>query len=452
MTRASKVRTAKAARNGGQGKKQAASADQLQRPASATHGAVATVGLIAFLLALVILRTLQPFADNVVRSALFIITVTAGSIFAVDLLWQKVHRRASTGVDFAYDDPSWQRSLTKLTGLIGSFGFVALMYWLFPEYHGAFYERYYAMLLDVVPLWLLLAVPYFYLIDRHMPSPCDGYWQLGRLLTLQQGELDRRMLGQHLLGWIIKGFFLPLMFTYMCNDLGRFLAFDLTRLANPQFWFDFFYDLFYFIDVSLVAMGYLMSLRLTDTHLRSAEPTMLGWAAALVCYEPFWSLIGRQYLAYETSFNWSLWLADSPLICALWGTAILALTAVYAWSTVVFGARFSNLTHRGIITNGPYRWTRHPAYVAKNLSWWMLFMPFLAQGAPADKLRYCLLLLGLNAIYLLRAKTEEWHLSNDPDYVNYARWIDANGIFRWIQHVPLFRHLFRNTRLNENTP
>ena len=52
------------------------------------------------------------------------------------------------------------------------------------------------------------------------------------------------------------------------------------------------------------------------------------------------------------------------------GGALLFLTAIYAWATVAFGMRFSNLTYRGILTHGPYRWTRHPAYLSKNLFWW----------------------------------------------------------------------------------
>ena len=288
------------------------------------------------------------------------------------------------------------------------------------------------MLRIVLPPWLVLALPYFYLLDRRMPKPRDGYWHMGRLVTLQWQAVDRRILGQHLLGWLIKGFFLPLMFTYMCNDLSRFIAYDFARLGYSTA-FDFLHDLFYFIDVGLVSMGYLMSLRLTDTHLRSAEPTMLGWVVALMCYEPFWSLIGRQYLAYDTGYGWRAWLSNSPVFDFIWATLILALTAIYVWATVSFGARFSNLTHRGIITNGPYRWTKHPAYIAKNLSWWMISIPFMAQGTPDETLRHCLLLLGLNGIYALRAKTEEWHLSRDPDYVRYAQWIEARGMFRWIR-------------------
>jgi hypothetical protein len=256
---------------------------EYSRPASATHPIVALAGLIAFLLAALVLRVDRPFGNgenSVVHSALFMIGLTAGAIFLVDLIWQKVHLRASTGLDFTHDDPSWQRSLTKLGGLFGSLGFVALLYWLLPEYHGVFYDRYYQMLRLVLPPWLLLALPYFFFIDRHMPQPRDGYWHMGKLVTFHWAAVDSRIVGQHLLGWLIKGFFLPLMFTYLCNDLAKFLAQDFAQLTSFKFWFDFLHSSLYFIDVGLVSMGYLMSLRLTDTHFRSAEPTMRTSTAA----------------------------------------------------------------------------------------------------------------------------------------------------------------------------
>jgi protein-S-isoprenylcysteine O-methyltransferase Ste14 len=411
------------------------------RPASATHAATALAGLLAFVGAVAFLRVSRPFGDQIVYSALLLIGVSAAAIFLVDTLWRKVHLRASTGMDFAYDDPSWNRSLHKFAGLLGSVGFVAFLYWLFPEYHGAFYDRYYLMLRNLSLPWLALALPYLYFVDRRMRNPCDGYWHMGKLASLRWQEVDTGIVGQHLLGWMIKGFFLPLMFTYMCNDLGRLLAYDFARLTDFKNWFDFLYDQLYFIDVGLVAMGYLMAFRITDTHFRSAEPTMLGWAVALFCYEPFWSLFGRQYVSYETGYAWGAWLWNTPVMYGLWGTAILILTAIYVWATVVFGARFSNLTNRGIITNGPYRWTKHPAYVAKNLSWWLLAVPFVAQGTVAEALRHSLLLLGLNLVYLLRARTEERHLSRDPDYVAYALWMEEHSLFRFVRHLPILRRL-----------
>ena len=149
----------------------------------------------------------------------------------------------------------------------------------------------------------------------------------------------------------------------------------------------------------------------------------------LVCYEPFWSLIGDRYLAYGSGHPWGWWLAAHPWLYTLWGSLILLLTGIYVWATVSFGARFSNLTHRGIITNGPYRYLCHPAYWAKNLSWWMISVPFLVTDSTLEALRHCLCLLGLNAIYALRALTEERHLKTDSDYRDYHQWIQKHGIY-----------------------
>ncbi|MBK6974164.1 MAG: DUF1295 domain-containing protein [Sterolibacteriaceae bacterium] len=137
------------------------------------------------------------------------------------------------------------------------------------------------------------------------------------------------------------------------------------------------------------------------------------------------------------------WLWNEPLVYGIWGTTILLLTGVYVWATVIFGGRFSNLTHRGIITSGPYRYTKHPAYIAKNISWWLVAVPFVVTESLAVSLKQCLLLLMVNGIYYLRAKTEERHLSRDPDYVRYARWIDRHGLLRWMNRMPLIGTLAR---------
>ena len=402
---------------------------------------VATTGLAVFLLAVSIVRVARPFGDNMVNSALFIMGVTAGTIFFVDLVWQKVHLRPSTGIDFGYNNPSWKRSLLKFAGLLGSMGFIAFFYWLFPEYRSSSYDPYYAMLRIILPPWIALALPYFFFVDSKMHEPFDGYWHMGKLVTFQWDAVSGKVVGQHLLGWLVKGYFLPMMFIYLCDDLGKFLIFDFGRLTSFRSWSSFIYENIFFLDVGLVSMGYLISLRITDTHFRSAEPTMLGWVVALACYAPFSDLVNGRYFAFATSYGWSAWLWDKPLIYSIWGSMTLALTLIYVWSTVMFGVRFSNLTHRGIITNGPYRWTKHPAYVAKCLSWWMISVPFVTQGALDEVLRHCLLLLGYNFIYVMRAKTEEWHLSRDPDYVQYALWMEQHGAFRFLSRLPLLQYL-----------
>jgi protein-S-isoprenylcysteine O-methyltransferase Ste14 len=91
----------------------------------------------------------------------------------------------------------------------------------------------------------------------------------------------------------------------------------------------------------------------------------------------------------------------------------------------MFGLRFSNLTHRGIISTGPYAYVRHPAYAAKNFSWWCVMFPVALYQAGAQKSAAPLLqvlgLVGLTFIYYMRARTEEKHLRKDPEYRAYMK-------------------------------
>jgi len=118
------------------------------------------------------------------------------------------------------------------------------------------------------------------------------------------------------------------------------------------------------------------------------------------------------------------------MLLSLWGGWLVMLTGVYAWATMVFGLRFSNLTYRGVITHGPYRFTRHPAYLSKNLFWWSATLPFLVtSGGPMEALRNVVGISLVSAIYYWRARTEEAHLlREDAKYREYHAWMAENGI------------------------
>jgi protein-S-isoprenylcysteine O-methyltransferase Ste14 len=402
-------------------------------PKSAVHWAVPLLGLAAFAAGIWLVRALGPWEDPGLPGLLLVMVVGV-PLTAVELL-QRTWQRADSGLGGSHD-PSLQRTAVKYLGLLGSLGFVAVGYLVFPLYSDPFYGPYFAMLLKLVPVLLVAALPYFYLVDRRMREPHDGYWQMGQVLLLRWREVDVPQLRQHLLAWLVKGFFLPLMFGYLCQDMGRLLHFDAGMPAESHSLYLLASSGLYFVDVTLATVGYLATLRLADSHIRSTEPTLLGWAVALACYAPFRELVFGSYLDYHGSSDWQDWFAGSPTFYMAWGGVILLLTLVYLWATLAFGCRFSNLTHRGILTNGPYRFSKHPAYLAKNLSWWLIAMPFMAEDGAWPGLLRCLMLLGVNGLYWLRARTEERHLSLDPVYVQYALWMEEHGLLRRVTRLP----------------
>jgi protein-S-isoprenylcysteine O-methyltransferase Ste14 len=236
-----------------------------------------------------------------------------------------------------------------------------------------------------------------------------------------------------LLGVFVKMFFVPLMtvfFTDQFTHLVRNWSYIVNLLTgadnNVRFTMLDFYNVsftvIFAVDVGLAWCGYAISTRWLKNACVSVEPTPLGWLVAILCYPPFQQYLGIYFtIPSEKGFT----LIPYPWLVAVFAIISILSYFVYMSATVVFGMRFSNLTHRGIITTGAYAFIRHPAYAAKNFSWWCVMMPYVIYQAmsqhSAAALVQILGLAGMTGLYYLRAITEERHLSIDPEYQGYCR-------------------------------
>jgi protein-S-isoprenylcysteine O-methyltransferase Ste14 len=375
------------------------------------------------------LLVLQGWLQPIWLKALIVAAVTAIAMIATEVGYYRTHLSPTTGLAPAPARPlAPVRIAQKLVGFWLTCGAVAAAYAVLPEYAGEFYRPFKEAALWCLP-GLAAASPFYITwVDRRQHDPVDAYVQLARLLVGTR-PASWTPLAQHARGWLVKAFFLPLMFVYLAGGLGDIWSIGILPIDRFDLLFPHVITFLYLIDVLIAVLGYGLTLRALDTQVRSVEPTTVGWAICIVCYPPFWSGVLAPYLAYERDgLDWTGVFAGSPVLYGAWGLAIIALIIVYAWATVSFGLRFSNLTNRGIITNGPYRWVKHPAYVCKCLSFWMIAMPFIAGGGSLVAIQSCVLLAAGNLIYVLRARTEEHHLMQDPVYRDYAAFIAEYGL------------------------
>jgi protein-S-isoprenylcysteine O-methyltransferase Ste14 len=419
----------------------AASVTPARPPKSVTHYGLNTIALIIVLGTMYVLRTHPKLAKDPVMA---LCAAVAVPVLLLDVLVLKVHRRATTGLDWEREfAPSLERVVLKVAGLVMTLAPFALAYWVFPEYNASFYTPFYNLLARFWPGLVASSVLYITIVDGHMIRPQDTYWQLGRLLLGKSGDLRPAEIKNHYLGWLVKAFFFPLMFVWLNNSTNNVVHYDLTTASWSNLRaYDFLYDFIFFIDLLFTTVGYALCFRPIDSHIRTAEPTFLGWGVALFCYEPFFGMLfEKQYVHYQ-GLGFGNWLAPMQTVRWAWAITILLLITIYVLATVAFGIRFSNLTHRGILTNGPYRFTKHPAYVSKNLSWWLLSVPFIPNESAAISIKHCVGLLVVNYMYFMRAKTEERHLSRDPTYVAYALWMNEHGWLRLLNRIPLAKHIF----------
>jgi len=377
------------------------------------------------------------------HASLAAMAFTAGPMAIWSLLVDRVHLRPSTGLDWTLKRPLEETisvSAVKIVGLWATWAVIGGLYCLCRWY----WDGSYLFAMEVIGLAILpmivLSVPYVIWLDRQMVDVKDATWHFGALIATHpsdpaRAEIDMDAVKKHWRAWIIKGFFSAFMISILPGGFAMIVEADpASVLANPFEIGMFLITFLFVVDVQIGTVGYLFTLRPLDAHIRSGNPFIGGWLAALLCYPPFvWGLIGNngQILSYEGSTQgWGYWLADMPQLMWIWAVWLVFLTAIYAWATVVFGIRFSNLTYRGVLTNGPYRYTRHPAYLSKNLFWWCSVMPFLVtSGSYVDVVRNTFFLLVVNAIYYWRARTEEAHLlSEDPKYRQYYDWMEENGV------------------------
>jgi protein-S-isoprenylcysteine O-methyltransferase Ste14 len=199
-------------------------------------------------------------------------------------------------------------------------------------------------------------------------------------------------------------------------------------LQNVRWSFDVLYDVVFIVDCGFALFGYLSESRWLGNKTRSVEPSGLGWMCAIFCYPPFNTILGT-YVPFGNTPAWlkageTYWHYDGAVWLLVLRGLIIAFFMVYSASTVAFGAKFSNLTNRGIVSRGPYRFVRHPAYACKCIAWWLEQMHVINPQTA-------LALIGLCGVYALRAWTEERHLSQDPEYQAYrtkVRWAAIPGL------------------------
>jgi hypothetical protein len=370
-------------------------------------------------------------------AALTAMLFTAGPMAIWSLLVDRVHLRPSTGLDWGLKrsvNDAMPTSSVKILSLWATWAIIAALYCLCRWY----WDGQYLFAMDVLSFALLpmivLSVPYIMWLDRFMVEPKDATWHFGAML-LGRGNFDAEAVKKHWRAWIIKAFFGAFMISILPPGFAFIVeASPAQIISNPVEIGMLLITLLFVIDVQIGTVGYLFTLRPLDAHIRSGNPFLSGWLAALLCYPPFvWGIIGanNQILSYEGSTaGWGHWFDGNPVLLWVWAAWLIFLTGVYAWATVVFGIRFSNLTYRGVLTNGPYRFTRHPAYLSKNLFWWCSVLPFFVMnGSVVDGIRNTFFLAVVGGIYYWRARTEEKHLlGEDPKYREYYDWMEENGV------------------------
>ena len=314
---------------------------------------------------------------------------------------------------------------------------VSIFYFLYnthPYYLGQEFNNARGLISKAYYIFCILALPYTwftlkfnYRLKDDFRDPSIIFFvllkRIGLLLATRDfnqiaGLFKVKRFNNFCLTCLVKGFYLPLMAMFMFHHVTTVqqLVYRVStpmegfQLAN---WFlDLIYNCLFVVDTGIALIGYGLELKWLGNKTKSVEPTMFGWAVALMCYPPFNNISG---VYFPLQNRQELFIQFTPEQMIFVRIIIVFLYFIFVWGTVALGVKFSNLSNKGIIDRGPYAFIRHPAYASKNIAWWFEHLQYMKGGFNI------LPLISWNIIYTLRAITEERHLMKDPAYRAYCK-------------------------------
>ncbi|MDD2515849.1 MAG: isoprenylcysteine carboxylmethyltransferase family protein [Candidatus Gracilibacteria bacterium] len=196
---------------------------------------------------------------------------------------------------------------------------------------------------------------------------------------------------------------------YNVSQKGNLWSYAFVYLLNTYFYWIFF-QIILFLDVFFFTIGYMIELPFLKNEIKSVDPTALGWIVCLACYPPFNTATANILAWYSSDFPQF----SNITLHIIMNLAFLFLMGIYARASICLNFKASNLTNRGIVSYGVYKYVRHPAYLCKNTARIIGALPIIINCfVTLDFIKLILIFFSIGGwlfIYFMRAITEERHL------------------------------------------
>ena len=336
------------------------------------------------------------------------------------------------------------RAITKFSGVLVGIIFIFFAVWLFPAYDN---QTNLQRLAEAASLALVFLLPVSFALiwftEYILGEKRDGTYQLGLLARFKVHMIDWSIFLDGVREWILRCFFLLINFYAALFYVSNVRV---NGLPDPSGNFaDFITQLdlaIFGLIIFAILPGYLFASRLIGTEVKKVDRTWFGWAINFSCYPPLNAAVFGAWVSYRPTLEmrelygdlpaWAYHTLDNAFLLYLVGALIIFFAFIHLWGEAMMGIRSANISSRGIITTGLFRWTKHPIYVAKCFQWGFIFFPVLNALGFLNALQSGILFLLVCAIYAGRALSEERLLATDENYVKYAHYMDKQGIFAFV--------------------
>lgn len=309
------------------------------------------------------------------------------------------------------------------------FQYIAIL--LLVRIFNRFVEGFYNSFIDdawlFLPFFILLSPCYIYWVERKVPEHLqDEYSKMYYIIVNR--VWDKEIVKIFLLKFLLKLIFVPFMYSGILNNLSILLYTPLDMEIKK-------FSLLLFnigitFDMLVAIFGYLVSSSLVNNQIKDVDNNFIGWLFALLCYPPL-VVISEFVNQQQDTLLWYDIIPENTILYFIFFILINSLWIIYWLSTAEFGMTFANLSYRRLVSTGVYRYTKHPAYLSKNIYWWLYTLPFC--GVILFSIEWWQNVLGLvftSLLYYGRALSEERYLKKFPEYRAYSESVKQHGILR----------------------
>ncbi len=409
--------------------------------------------LVTVAIIISVFLTLYQTGISHVYLTLVIALLTSAYLFCSELTrapWTLRERPAQPLLDVL------ERTFTKFFGVLVGISFLFFLVWLFPAYDNAtnlarLREAIFPVLLFIIPASFALIFVTEYILGEKR----DGTFQFGLLVRMKIRDINWTIFFDGVREWLLRTFFLLINFygavwyiAYLREnglpDINGDFATFITRLDLA---------IFGMIVLSILP-GYIFASRLIGTELKKVDRTWFAWAINLCCYPPINAALFGAWVRYVPAAEtagvyqgmpaWAFHTQWDPFLLLSVGMLVILFAIIHLWGEAIVGIRAANISMRGIITTGPFAFTRHPIYVSKCFQWAVLYFPVINAVGIVNPIQSGILFLLVCAIYAGRALGEERLLATDPDYVKYALYMDQKSMFAFVgRFAPIMTFAWR---------
>jgi protein-S-isoprenylcysteine O-methyltransferase Ste14 len=312
------------------------------------------------------------------------------------------------------------------------------IYEVTPYYNSPFFKPNLDFFKKLLFIYSIAGLPYFLITLRYKSSSTEDFYdpairiihmfkqislrtlrgdRAGSIFLVLKKKYNRKVL----LNLIMRTYFIPVMVSQISSNMSYSLNLTHSYQLNSNLLtlLMLLSSLIWLTDATNASLAYCMESRWIENRTRSIDLTLSGWMVCLFCYPP---LNGITSFLFPFAPNV---VSNDPgsLIYTnmtfFYTVKILqvSLLALHVYIDLSLGPSVANITFKKLQTKGLYGIVRHPGTVTK-LFFWLITSSFY-RGFWST--RIILGQLGWSIIYILRALTEERHLSHHSEYKEYKK-------------------------------